>query len=248
MELSKLKIIVTGGASGMGRFFAERLSEAGAAVAAGDVNEAGLSSLPNRIHRRRLDVSQEADCQAFVTWAAEALGGVNALINNAGILQDGMLVKKDKATGKVQKLPTAQWQRVLDINLTGATFMAREVLAWMVEHDAHPGVVVNMSSAARHGNFGQSNYTASKAALAANTFTWAREWGRFGVRAVAVAPGMIETPMTKGMPPKALEELVGRIPVGRIGQPEDIWKAVRFAIECDYMNGRCIDVDGGLAM
>ncbi len=254
MKLSDLKIIVTGGAQGMGAHFATRLAEAGAKVAAGDVNEAGLAQLPSAIFRRKLDVSSETDCHAFVAWAADKMGGLNGLINNAGILRDGLLVKKDRETGKVIRLTLDQWNAVIGVNLTGATMMAREVVAKMVElgitasPSASRGVVVNMSSIARHGNRGQSNYTAAKAALAANTVTWAREWGGFGIRVGAVAPGMIETPMTQGMNQKARDALVSMIPVGRIGVPEDIWQAVRFVLECDYFNGRTIDVDGGLSM
>ena len=118
----------------------------------------------------------------------------------------------------------------------------------MVEANTRPGIIVNISSIARHGNRGQSNYTAAKAALAANTVTWAREFASFGIRVAAVAPGMIETPMTQGMNQKARDALVAAIPVGRIGVPEDIWLAVRFVLECDYFNSRTIDVDGGLAM
>jgi 3-oxoacyl-[acyl-carrier protein] reductase len=254
MKLSDLKIIVTGGAQGMGAHFATRLAEAGAKVAAGDVNEAGLAQLPSSIFRRKLDVSSETDCHAFVDWAAEQMGGLNGLINNAGILRDGLLVKRDRETGKVLRLSLDQWNAVLGVNLTGATLMARETVAKMVELGitaspvATRGVVVNMSSIARHGNRGQSNYTAAKAALAANTVTWSREWGSFGIRVGAVAPGMIETPMTQGMNQKARDGLVAMIPVGRIGLPEDIWQAVRFVLECDYFNGRTIDVDGGLSM
>lgn len=248
MQLKDLKIIVTGAGSGMGAHFAVRLAEAGAQVAAGDINEAGLAELPASVHRRRLDVSSEADCVAFVDWAAQRMGGLNGLINNAGILRDGLLVKKDKATGAVSKLPTEAWNAVLAVNLTGATFMVREVVAKMVETEQRPGVIVNMSSIARHGNRGQSNYVAAKAALAANTVTWAREFAPFGIRVGAIAPGMVETPMTRGMNQKARDALVAAIPVGRIGVPEDIWLAVKFVLECDYFNGRTIDVDGGLSM
>jgi 3-oxoacyl-[acyl-carrier protein] reductase len=103
-----------------------------------------------------------------------------------------------------------------------------------------------MSSIARHGNRGQSNYVSAKAALAANTVTWSREFAGFGIRVGAVAPGMIETPMTSGMNQKALDAFVEKIPVGRIGKPEDIWCAVKFIIECDFFTGRTIDVDGGM--
>jgi 3-oxoacyl-[acyl-carrier protein] reductase len=248
MELGDLKVIVTGAAQGMGAHFARALAAAGAQVAAGDVNGAALAALPGEIHRRRLDVTDEADVRAFVAWAAGAMGGLNALVNNAGILRDGLLVKQDRETGEVTTLARADWEAVIGVNLTGATLMVREVVAAMVRAGTRPGVVVNMSSAARHGNRGQSNYVSAKAALAANTVTWAREFAPFGIRVGAIAPGMIETPMTAGMNQKARERLVAAIPVGRIGTAEDVWRALRFIVECDYFDGRCVDVDGGLVM
>lgn len=254
MKLQDLKIIVSGAASGMGRHFAVRLAEAGAQVAGGDVNEAGLAETaalakgPGKVHVRKLDVADEDDVGAFVDWAHGAMGGLNGLVNNAGILRDGLLVKKDRETGEVKKLTKAQWDAVIGVNLTGATLLARDVVAKMVTTGSKPGVVVNMSSVARHGNRGQSNYSAAKSALATNAKTWALEWAAFGIRCAAVAPGMVETPMTQGMNQKARDALVAAIPVGRIGTPEDLWLAVRFVLECDYFNGRTIDVDGGLAM
>jgi 3-oxoacyl-[acyl-carrier protein] reductase len=255
MQLSDLKIIVTGGASGMGAHFSKRLAEAGAQVAAGDVNEAGLAALaesakglPGAIHIRKLDVSNEADIGSFVDWAYEAMGGLNGLINNAGVLRDRLLVKKDRNTGEITKMSREEWQFVIDVNLSGATFIVRDVVAKMLAHEQRPGVIVNISSIARHGNRGQSNYVSAKAALAANTVTWAREFGQFGIRVGAVAPGMIETAMTKGMNQKARDALVAHVPVGRIGEPEDIWLAVKFILECEYFSARTIDVDGGLSM
>jgi 3-oxoacyl-[acyl-carrier protein] reductase len=248
MQLKDLKIIVTGGGGGMGLHFAKRLHEAGAQVAVGDVNEALLAEVPAGIHKRKLNVADEKDCEAFVAWANEVMGGLNGLVNNAGILRDGLLVKKDKTTGEIGKLSKEQWDAVIAVNLTGATWMVREVVAKMAQTGQKPGVIVNMSSVARHGNRGQSNYVSAKAALAANTVTWAREFAPFGVRVGAVAPGMVETPMTQGMNQKARDALVAAIPVGRIGVPEDLWLAVKFVLECDYFNGRTIDVDGGLVM
>ncbi|EYF02402.1 SDR family NAD(P)-dependent oxidoreductase [Chondromyces apiculatus] len=254
MQLQDTKFIVTGAASGLGRHYAERLAEAGAQVAAGDVNEEGLASLAEaskafsgRIHTRKLNVGVEAEVTSFVSWAAEAMGGLNGLINNAGILRDGLLVKKDRNTGAIVKMSAAQWQAVIDVNLTGATYMVRDVAANMAEKGSK-GVIINISSVARHGNRGQSNYSAAKAALAVNARTWSLEFAPLGIRVVAVAPGMVETPMTQGMNQKARDALVAAIPCGRIGVPEDIWLAVKFAIECEYFNGRCIDVDGGLSM
>ncbi|MGK4006707.1 SDR family oxidoreductase [Sorangium sp. So ce1036] len=254
MRLEDTKFVVTGAAQGLGRHYALRLAESGGQVAAGDTNEEGLASLveaskglPGKIHARPLNVAVEAEVDAFVRFAHDAMGGLNGLVNNAGILRDGLLVKKDRQTGAVVKLSAAQWQAVIDVNLTGATLLVREVVAKMVETE-QKGVIVNISSIARHGNRGQSSYTAAKSALAANTKTWALEFAPFGIRVGAVAPGMVETPMTQGMNQKARDALVAMIPVGRIGVPEDIWQAVRFVIECEYFNGRCIDVDGGLTM
>ena len=120
------------------------------------------------------------------------MGGLNALVNNAGIIRDGLLVKKDRETGGIKKLPTSDWNAVIAVNLTGATLMAREVAAKMVETGTS-GCIVNISSVSRHGNRGQSNYVAAKASLAMNAVTWARDLAPFGIRACAVAPGMIET-------------------------------------------------------
>jgi 3-oxoacyl-[acyl-carrier protein] reductase len=243
-----MKVIVTGAARGMGAHFAQRLLEAGAEVAAGDVDEAALEALPAKVHKRKLDVRREGDVAEFVAWARDAMGGLNALVNNAGIIRDGLLVRKDRTTGEIKTMTAEDWRAVLDVNLTGAMFMVREVVALMLATEARPGIVVNMSSISRLGNKGQSNYVATKAALAANTLTWAREFAPHGIRVVAIAPGMIETPMTQGMQQKARDALVAAIPVGRIGVPEDIWVAVKFAIECDYVNGRTLEIDGGLTM
>lgn len=255
MKLSDCKAIVTGAARGMGAHFARRLAEAGAQVAAGDVLEEDLTALadsardlPGVIHTRRLDVTDDGALTAFVDWAHEAMGGLDSVVSNAGILRDGLLVKRDRRTGEVVKMSRDAWQAVIDVNLTGATFVVRDAVAKMIETDTRPGVVICLSSIARHGNRGQSNYVSAKAALAANTVTWAREFARYGIRVGAVAPGMVETPMTRGMKQTARDALVEKIPVGRIGEPEDIWLAVKFIIECDYFNGRVIDVDGGGSM
>jgi 3-oxoacyl-[acyl-carrier protein] reductase len=239
----------------MGRHFSTKLVEHGAYVAAGDVNEAALMELADsckgmegKIFTHVLDVTDESSSQSFIDKAYDAMGGLTGLVNNAGILRDGLLVKKDRKTGEIVKMTRDQWQAVIDVNLTGASLMVRDVVAKMIETDSKPGVVINMSSLARHGNRGQSNYVAAKASLAANTVTWAREFGRYGIRVGAIAPGMIETPMTQGMNQKARDQLVTMVPVGRIGNPDDIWLAVKFIVECDYFTGRVLDVDGGLVM
>ena len=235
-----------GAASGIGAGVARALAAAGAAVAVNFVARPEQADAVVREIRGvggdamavRADVSREDDVRAMFATVREAWDGLDILVCNAGIQQDA----------PITEMTVAQWNAVIGVNLTGATFMVREVVAKMVETDSRPGVIVNMSSLARYGNRGQSNYVSAKAALAANTVTWAREFGAFGIRVGAVAPGMVDTPMTRGMNQKARDALVAAIPVGRIGLPEDIWLAVKFIVECDYFNGRTIDVDGGLIM
>lgn len=255
MKLSDMKIIITGAGGGMGAHFATRVVEAGGQAAVCDLNEEGLKALadqcasaPGKLHHQVCDVANEEAIGKFVDWAYGEMSGLNGLVNNAGLLRDGLLVKKDRKTGEIIKMSKENWQLVIDVNLTGATLMVRDVVAKMMSEGQSPGVIINMSSLARHGNRGQSNYVSAKAALAANTVTWAREFGRYGIRVGAIAPGMIETPMTRGMNEKARDALVANVPVGRVGEPEDIWKAVQFIIECDYFTGRTVDVDGGLSM
>jgi 3-oxoacyl-[acyl-carrier protein] reductase len=175
------------------------------------------------------------------------MGGLNSLINNAGIIRDGLWVGKSRTTGEIRRMSREDWDAVIAINLTGASFMVQEVVASMIEHGEH-GVIVNISSVARHGNRGQTNYVAAKAALAANTRTWMKEFAAYGIRVGAVAPGAIETPMTAGMNQKALDMIKAGIPLGRMGKPEDIWRAVKFIFDCDYFTGETIDVHGGASL
>jgi 3-oxoacyl-[acyl-carrier protein] reductase len=255
MKLSDLRVIITGAASGMGKHFSLRLCEAGAKVAAFDIDEAGLkvladeaSGLPGELKTWIANVADEDQAVSAVAEAGKAFGGINGLVNNAGIFRDGLLVKKDRKTGEVKKMPLSQWQSVIDIDLTGPFLMTREVAAQMVEMGTTPGVIVNMSSVARAGNMGQSNYSAAKAGLVADTKVWGAELARYGVRVGAVAPGFIRTPILEGMRPEMLEKMMKTVPLRRMGEPEEIYQAVRFIIECDYFTGRCIDVDGGVVL
>ena len=254
MQLSDLKIIVTGAGSGLGRCFAEQLVKGGASVMASDINEEALAVIKaelaphGNIETFKSDVSKEADVIALVAATAKAFGSVNGLINNAGIFRDAMMVSKDRKTGEVRKMTLEQWQQVIDVDLTGVFLCAREVAAYMVEHDVKPGVIVSISSVSRHGNRGQSNYSAAKAGLVADTKLWSEELSRFGIRTGAVAPGFTRTPILEAMRPEVLEKIVGGVPLNRLGEPFEIWQAVRFILECDYFTGRVIDVDGGLTL
>jgi 3-oxoacyl-[acyl-carrier protein] reductase len=250
MRLEDVRAIVTGAASGLGRRFALELLGAGAAVAAVDVNGAGLDGLArecaahgNRLATLTADVTDEAAVKAFVRDAGERLGGVNVLVNNAGVLLDGLLVKEEG--GWVKRLPAVQWRRVLEVNLTGPFLVAREVAAALLERGDGGGVIVNLSSLTRVGNVGQSCYAASKAGLDAATRTWALELAPHGIRVAGIAPGVIETPILDNISADARAQLLAGIPMGRFGTPHEVWLTLRYILECDYFTGRVVDVDGG---
>ncbi|QYX31222.1 SDR family oxidoreductase [Sphaerospermopsis torques-reginae] len=251
MKLEDIKAIVTGAASGIGRCIALELARAGAKVVGGDLDIDGLKSLeteavelPGEIYGFQLDVANELSVKEFISLACEKIDDPNTLVNNAGILRDGLLVTRDE-DGWLRKLPTAQWKRVIDVNLTGAFFMAREFAAVAIEQNISPALIINISSVTRSGNPGQSNYSASKAGLDADTRTWALELAPFGFRVAGIAPGLTNTPILSRVSPEALAEMTANIPLGRIAEPYEIWQAARFIIECDYLTGGVIDVDGG---
>ncbi|HJN72966.1 MAG TPA: SDR family oxidoreductase [Myxococcota bacterium] len=241
MELRDVRALVTGGASGMGAHFVERLGDEGAGVFSCDIQPLDGGTVA--------DVSSEEDVTRLFLEAEAALGGpVNLLVNNAGIIRDGLLVKRDRDTGELSTMSTTKWQQVLDVNLTGPFLCMREFARRAIESETKPGLAVNMSSISRAGNPGQSNYAAAKAGLVADTVLWARELARYGLRVVAIAPGFVRTPMVESMPPQALERALKPVPMRRLGEPEEIWTALRFCIECSYFTGRVVEVDGGLRL
>lgn len=253
MKVSQARAVVTGAARGLGRGFALALAREGARVLAGDVNAAGLRSLRQEaaglagpLAVAQLDVADERSVTEFTAAAVRELGEPNVLINNAGILRDGVLAAPEG--GIVRKLPLAQWEKVLAVNLTGPYLMARELAARMIEAGTRPAVIVNISSLARGGNAGQSGYAASKAGLDAATRSWALELAPYGIRVGSVAPGVIDTPILEDISDEAMASLRAAIPLGRTGTVEEVWLAVRFVIECDFFTGRTLEVDGGAVM
>lgn len=257
MNIFEMNIIVTGAASGIGRTLALNLAQAGANVCAFDMDGEGLAALkaewPDMLTVEG-SVANEDDAKTCVQKTAEAFGSVNGLINNAGIFRDGLLVKRNRDTGEVTTMSLDDWQAVIDVDLTGPFLMAREVAAELVRNSENVevgkthGVIVNISSCSRHGNRGQSNYSAAKAGLVADTKLWAEELARYQIRVGAIAPGFIQTPILDGMRPEMLEKLVSTVPLRRTGRPEEIYRAVQFVLECDYFTGKCLDVDGGISM
>jgi len=152
-------------------------------------------------------------------------------------------VKDGEITGK---LPLAQWQAVIDVNLTGVFLCGREAAERMVRQGG--GVIINISSISRAGNAGQTNYTAAKAGVAAMSVVWAKELARYGVRVGTIAPGFTKTDITAGMRPDVLEKALAPVPLKRLGTPEEIAHAAVFIVENDFFTGRCIDIDGGLRL
>ncbi len=251
MKLKDVHAIITGAASGIGRCIALELARAGAQVMGGDLDVDGLKELEaesanllGKIYIAHLDVSNESIVKDFISQAFKKIGYVNTLVNNAGILRDGLLVTRDRE-GWLRKLPTAQWKRVIDVNLTGPFLMAREFAAEVIEQNISPSLIVNISSITRSGNPGQSNYSASKAGLDAQTRTWALELAHLGFRVAGIAPGLTKTPILSQVSPQAQADMISKIPLGRMAEPYEIWLAMRFIIECDYFTGSVIEVDGG---
>ncbi len=250
MELKDVRALVTGGAKGMGRCFVEQLRSNGAKVFFCDVDPDAIEATSAALDAPGTvaDVSSEADVTRMFGEAWDALGSVNVLVNNAGIIRDGLLVKKDRKTGELIPLPKKKWDQVLAVNLTGPFLCMREFAMRVIERGIEPSVAVNISSVTRAGNMGQSNYSATKAGLIADTTLWAKELSRYGVRVGAVAPGYIATPMVKSMRPEVLDKVLKPVPLRRLGEPEEIWQAVRFVLECEYFTGRVLEVDGGLRL
>jgi 3-oxoacyl-[acyl-carrier protein] reductase len=255
MNITDAKILVTGGASGMGRHFVLSLARDGADVAFCDLNQEGVdavvaeaASLPGTVVGFIANVADEAQVEALVAKSAAALGGLNGIVNNAGIIRDGLLIKKDRETGALKKFSLAKWQQVIDVNLTGVFLGAREFAAYAIENGVKDAVIISISSISRHGNMGQTNYSAAKAGVVAMTKLWAGELARYGIRTGAIAPGFTRTPILEGMRPEVLEKVVRPVPLRRIGEAEEQYLGVKFIIENGYFTGRVLDIDGGLVL
>lgn len=252
MQLKDSVIIVTGGGQGLGRAMAEYLAGRGARLALVDLDQqrldeavAACKSAGGDARSYICNVANEDQVSNMVSQVAGDFGTINGLINNAGILRDGLLLKV--RDGEIQKMPLNQWQSVIDVNLTGIFLCTREVAAKMVELQSK-GLIINISSISRAGNMGQSNYSAAKAGVAAMTVVWAKELARYGIRVAGIAPGFIETEMTASMKPEALEKMTAGIPLRRMGKPEEIAHSAAYLFENDYYSGRILELDGGLRL
>ncbi|HMQ81045.1 MAG TPA: 3-oxoacyl-ACP reductase FabG [Ignavibacteria bacterium] len=241
MKLTGRTAIITGGAGGIGLETAKLFISEGANVLLADVNETSGKEAADKLGSKcrfvKTDVSDKSSAYFCVIEALKKFGSLDILVNNAGITADASLLK----------MSSEQFEKVIDINLKGVFFMTKYAAAHMAENNY--GRIINTSSIVGiYGNFGQTNYAASKSGVIGMTKTWARELGRKGITVNAVAPGFIATDMIRTVPEKILNSIKDRTPLGRLGTPADIARAYLFLAsdDAEFITGITLSVDGGL--
>ncbi len=253
MQLQGKTVVVTGGGRGIGRQIALSFAAKGAHIAVLDMNQADLDqtvveckTMGVNTHSYIANVSKEADVVAAMDAVVKDFGALDVLINNAGITRDGLLVKvKDGAI--VSKMSIENWQLVIDVNLTGVFLCGREAAERMIRF-GKGGVIINISSVSRYGNAGQTNYSATKAGVAAMAEVWGKELARFNIRSGAIAPGFTRTEILAAMKPEVLDKMLSNVPARRLGESHEIASTAIYICENDFFTAHCIDVDGGLRL
>jgi 3-oxoacyl-[acyl-carrier protein] reductase len=243
MRLLDKVAIITGSARGIGQATALKFAEEGAKVVVCDLDLKGVDAVVAQIKARggkalgfQVNVTDKSSIAAMVEGAMLQFGRIDVLVNNAGIVADAQF----------RKMTDEQFDRVIDINLKGTYNCTRAVVDIMVSQQS--GVILNASSVVGiYGNFGQTNYAASKFGVIGMAKTWARELGRKGIRANAVCPGFVETTILETIPEKVMQAMVERVPLGRLAKPEEIANTYAFLAsdEASYINGAVIEVSGG---
>jgi 3-oxoacyl-[acyl-carrier protein] reductase len=246
MRLPGKVAIITGSASGIGEATAIKFAREGAKVAVCDINMAEAQRVADAIVEDggaalafRIDVTDKASIARMVEGVMAAWGRIDTLVNNAGIVQDAQF----------KKMSEEQFDRVIDVNLKGVYNCTKAVVDIMLEQ--HSGCILNASSiVGLYGNFGQTNYAATKFGVIGMVKTWARELGRKGIRANAICPGFVETPILKSMPDKVIKMMEDRVPLGRLARPEEIANTYAWLAsdEASYINGAVIEVSGGVTI
>ena len=246
MKLNGKIAIVTGAGKGIGEAVARKFATEGAKVMCCARNIAQVNQVVSEINNAggqakgfRVDVSKKKEIEAMIQDVLDQYGRIDILVNNAGIIDDAQL----------KNMTDEQFDKVIDINLKGTYYCGRAVVNIMIAQNA--GVIINTSSIVGiYGNFGQSNYAASKFGVIGLTKTWSKELGRYNIRCNAVCPGFIATSILAPMPDKIIKALEEKVPLKRLGQPEEIANLFSFLAsdEASYMNGAVIDISGGLVL
>jgi len=248
-------VIVTGAGAGIGRATAVAFAKQQCRVAAWDITDANAAALVEELKSaggdamfQKVDVSSAQSVGGAIAALVAAWGGIHVLVNNAGIVRDAQLIKwKDGA--QTGMMSDEVFDQVIGVNLRGPFLCTRAAVPHLIK--AGGGAVLNASSVVGlYGNFGQTNYVATKAGVIGMTKTWARELAKYKIRVNAVAPGFIATEILKAMPEKVLESMVAKTPLGRMGQPEDIANAYVWLASdaAAFVTGTVISVDGGLVV
>jgi 3-oxoacyl-[acyl-carrier protein] reductase len=248
-------VVITGATAGIGRATALRFAQEGAKIAAWDVSDKAASQLESAIRWcggeaefQAVDVTRADDVELATKNVMERWKQIHVLINNAGIVRDAQLVKWNGGNPE-STMSEETWDSVINVNLKGVFLCTRAIVPHMIK--AGSGVILSATSVVGlMGNFGQTNYVASKAGVIGMTRTWARELGKYKIRVNAVAPGFIATDMVRAMPEKVLQSMVARTPLGRAGTPEDVantyaWLASN---QASFIHGAVISVDGGVVI
>ena len=252
MRLKDKVTLITGGAAGIGKATTERFLEEGAKVAICDLNqeagEAAVQELGSEVTFRQVDVTDREQVRDWINHVLRLHPRIDVLINNAGIIRDGLLVKI-KEGELTKEMPEDDFDLVLAVNLKGVFNCTQAVAPQMIRQNG--GVILNATSVVGiDGNLGQTNYVASKAGLVGMTKVWARELGRYNIRVNAVAPGFTATEIIRTVPDKVIEGMVARTPLGRLGEPRDIANAYLFLAseEAAFISGEVLRVDGGIVI
>lgn len=255
IDLKDRVAIITGGANGIGQATAEVFARAGAAVAIWDYDRDRGQAIVNNIrtaggqaHFSQVDVTSTSNVDSAVSETLSQFGRIDILINNAGITRDAQLIRV-RDGNIVGKMEEVDFDRVIDVNLKGV-FICTQAVAQVMINQRYGRIISAASIVGLYGNFGQTNYAASKAAVIGMTKTWARELGKYGITVNAVAPGFIETNMTQAMPEQVRALMLERTPVRRTGQPGDVAHAYAFLASDDasFISGAVLNIDGGLVI
>ena len=246
MKLRNKVAIITGAASGIGLATAHVFAAEGARVVLADLDasrtetaSAAVAQAGGETLAVRVDVTDRESVDAMVAATLKRFGRIDCLVNNAGITKDSRLVK----------MTEQQFDSVMSVNLKGVFHCAQAVVPTMLEQES--GVILIASSVVGlYGNFGQTNYAATKAGVIGFAKTWGRELGPKGIRTVAVCPGFVATPILETIPPAVMQKMVDKVPMGRLGRPEEIARVYAFLASDDasYINGTTIEVSGGIMM